>query len=79
MSFSPNIVWDSGVTTIGDMNCPRYSEAESNGITVVTELFPPFIDAIVFKYGTPIPLAIPENIHPMIIISIEPFDVMKHA
>lgn len=46
----------------GETNCPKYRLAERSGITVVAETRPPFMDAIVFRYGTPTPLPTPINI-----------------
>ncbi len=58
------IIWLSGLTISGETNWPRYREAEISGITVVAASLPPFMDAIVFRYGTPTPLAIPIKAEP---------------
>lgn len=34
---------------IGDINCPKYNAADSKGITVVAEFFPPLIEAMVIR------------------------------
>ena len=59
-----NSVFDSGMTINGDRNCPRYRAAERRGITVVAEFLPPLMLAMVFRYGTPTPLATPMNAEP---------------
>lgn len=47
-SPSPNMP-ESGITKMGEMNCPRYRAAEISGMTVVAEFLPPLMLAIVFK------------------------------
>lgn len=48
----------------GERNCPIYNAAESNGITVEAASFPAFIEAMVLRYGTPMPLAMPMKAEP---------------
>jgi hypothetical protein len=46
---SPNNPLDIGITMSGDTNWPKYSAAESSGITVVAESRPPLMLAMVFS------------------------------
>lgn len=46
---SPNIPFDIGITISGDANCPKYSAAYSNGMTVVAESQPPLMLAAVLS------------------------------
>ena len=39
----------TGDTSNGETNCPKYKAAERSGMTVVAELRPPFIEAIVLR------------------------------
>lgn len=64
-----NKVFEKRLTTSGDTNCPMYRLAEISGIMEVTACFPPFIDAIVLMYGTPMPLAIPPNIKAITVVN----------
>lgn len=67
---------EKSFTTKGETNCPRYKLAETRGITVVTASLPPFIEAIVLMYGTPIPFAIPPS-NKAIIVAGNEGDKMK--
>ena len=70
-SLSPKKHLLNGETTKGERNCPKYKLADNKGITVVADSFPPFIEAMVLRYGTPTPFAIPMNMEPTISVIVE--------
>ena len=53
-----------GLIIRGEVNCPRYRAAEIRGMTVVAAFLPPLMEAMVFRYGIPIPLASPTSAEP---------------